>query len=95
MSSFLQTFPGQGENPFIFAQTGSPILNLWAVIALFSNYISLKISQTLSDKMIVVELTDNNSPFSDHEYPEDVVAFLIVRNFYLLFVIRIHVQRPD
>ena len=26
------TFPGQGENPFIFAQTGSPILNLWEVI---------------------------------------------------------------
>ena len=26
------TFPGQGENPFIFAQTGSPILNLWAVM---------------------------------------------------------------
>ena len=26
------TFPGQGENPFILAQTGSPILNLWAVM---------------------------------------------------------------
>ena len=26
------TLPGQGEKPFILAHTGSPILNLWAVI---------------------------------------------------------------
>ena len=59
------TFPGQGENPFIFAQTGSPIRNLWAVIAL-SFFISLKVSQH-GNSCYDHDLLE---AFSDHEHPE-------------------------